>query len=268
MTTSKQTPPLLGVIDSHCHLQSLPPGDLETILDRARDRGVRGFLVPGIRFEDADRLLELCARHADVWCALGVHPHEAKQWTRGSQERLGDLLSQPGVVAVGECGLDFHYDLAPRDRQLVAVVEQWELARALDLPVIVHNRESDEVIAAEVVARPALAGVRGVFHSFSGSDDLLAAVLTAGFHVGYSGMVTFKAADNVRGALAQTPLEKVLVETDSPYLAPVPHRGKPNEPGFVVEVARRVAEEKGVTAEDLAARTSQTFFELFQRARA
>jgi TatD DNase family protein len=122
------------------------------------------------------------------------------------------------------------------------------------------------VIATEVVARPALAGLRGVFHSFSGTDALLATVLEAGFHVGYSGMVTFKAADNVRGALAATPVERVLVETDSPYLAPVPHRGKTNEPGFVVEVAHRVAAEKALAVEDLVARTTATFFALFPRA--
>lgn len=256
----------VGVVDSHCHLQSLVAAELEAILGRARDRGVRGFLVPAVHLDEADRLLEIAAGHNDIWLALGVHPHEAKRWGRGSQERLGDLLKEPQVVAVGECGLDFHYDLSPRDKQLSCVIEQWELAKALDLPVIVHNRESDEVIAAEVVARPALAGVRGVFHSFSGTDALLATVLEAGFHVGYSGMVTFKAAENVRGALAATPVERVLVETDSPYLAPVPHRGQTNEPGFVVEVAHRVAAEKALAVEDLVARTTATFFALFPRA--
>lgn len=252
-----------GVIDSHCHLQSLPAEELDAILERARGRGVVGFLVPAVHLDESDRLLELCARHADVWCALGVHPHEAKRWTRGSQERLAELLKEPKVLAVGECGLDFHYDFSPRDRQLVAVIEQWELARELDLPVIVHNRESDETMAAEVVARPGSVGVRGVFHSFSGTDALLAAVLEKGFHVGFSGMVTFKAADNVRGALAATPIERVLVETDSPYLAPVPHRGKTNEPGFVVEVAQRVAAEKGLDYEALAERTTASFNALF-----
>lgn len=256
---------LSGVIDSHCHLQSLAQDQLEEILARARDRGVVGFLAPAVHLDEADFLLELCARHSDVWCALGVHPHEAKRWTRGSQERLAELLALPKVVAVGECGLDFHYDLSPRDRQLVAVVEQWELARELGLPVVVHNRESDEVMANEVVKRPHLAGTRGVFHSFSGSDELLGVVLEHGFSVGYSGMVTFRAADNVRGALAATPIERVLVETDSPYLAPVPHRGSTNEPGFVVEVAHRVASEKGLEPEQLAQLTTANFRALFPR---
>jgi TatD DNase family protein len=128
----------VGVIDSHCHLQSLVAAELEAILSRARDRGVRGFLVPAVHLDEADRLLEIAAGHSDIWLALGVHPHEAKRWGRGSQERLGDLLKEPQVVAVGECGLDFHYDLSPRDKQLSCVIEQWELAQALDLPVIVR----------------------------------------------------------------------------------------------------------------------------------
>lgn len=257
--------PVAGVVDSHCHLQSLAADELDSILERARDRGVAGFLVPAVHLDEADRLLELCEQHQDVWCALGVHPHEAKRWGRGSQERLADLLALPKVVAIGECGLDFHYDLSPRDRQLVCVLEQWELAREIGLPVIVHNRESDEVMEAEVVRRPDLTSVTGVFHSYSGGEGLLAAVLEHGFHVGYSGMVTFKAADNVRAALAATPIERVLVETDAPYLAPVPHRGKTNEPGFVVEVAERVASEKGLDPAELAARTTATFQALFSR---
>lgn len=255
----------VGPIDSHCHLQSLEPGERQEALATARARGVQGFMVPAIKLDDAPLLLELCHQHDDVWCSLGCHPHDASTWRRGDAERLADLLQDPKAVAVGECGLDFHYDKSPRDVQERVMCEQWEVALTLDLPVVVHNRDSNDLML-DVVRRAEFAALRGDFHSFAGGLAMGEELVERDFYLGFTGMVTFRAADNVRQMLPITPRQRMLVETDTPYLAPVPYRGKPNRPAYVVEVLERVAEELGETAERLAAQTNANFFRLFSRA--
>jgi len=254
-----------GPIDSHCHLQSLTADERERALDLARERGVAGFLVPAIRLADAQEVLDLCHRHPDVWCALGVHPHEASTWREGDDRRLADLLADPKAVAVGECGLDFFYDHSPREAQERALREQWSLALALDLPVVVHNRDSNASMLA-LVAEPAFAGLRGDFHSFAGGLDMAEDLAARGFYFGLSGMITFPKAANVREAIPHLPGDRLLVETDTPYLAPVPYRGKPNRPAYVVEIARRLAQETGESEERVWERTGENFFRLFQKA--
>lgn len=256
-----------GPIDSHCHLQSLPAGERERALDRARERGVSGFLVPAIRLSDAPEVLGLCHRHPDVWCALGVHPHEASSWQEGDERRLADLLADPKAVAVGECGLDFYYDHSPRDVQERVLRAQWSLALALDLPVVVHNRESNAAMLA-LVAEPAFARLQGDFHSFAGGLDMARDLAARGFYFGLSGMITFPKAENVREVIPHLPADRVLVETDTPYLAPIPYRGKPNEPAYVIEIARRLAAETGESEERTWKRTGENFFRLFRKARA
>jgi len=267
--TSKETPgpiPAPGVIDSHCHLQSLEEGEREAAMDRARERGVTGFLIPAIKLSEAEDLLAFCHRHDDVWCALGTHPHEAETWRPGDRERLRGLLADPKAVAVGECGLDFYYDNAPREAQIVAMREQWELAIELDLPVVVHNRESNEAMLEEVERRE-FEGLKADFHSFAGGLAMAERLVAKDHYLGMTGMVTFRRADNVREVLPIVPRGRLLVETDTPYLAPVPYRGKPNEPAWVVEILVRVAEELGVEAAALAAETTANFFRLFPKAR-
>lgn len=260
-------PALSGPIDSHCHLQSLPADERERALDTARERGVAGFLVPAIRLAEAEEILALCHRHPDVWCALGVHPHEASTWQEGDRARLAALLADPKAVAVGECGLDFHYDLSPRDIQVQALREQWSLALELGLPVVVHNRESNEEMVA-LVEEADFAGLAGDFHSFAGGLGMAGALIPRGFYFGLSGMITFPRADNVREVIPEIPSDRALVETDTPYLAPVPYRGKPNRPAYVVDVARRLAAETGESEEQVARRTGENFFRLFAKARA
>jgi TatD DNase family protein len=255
---------LPGVVDSHCHLQSLATDEREAALDRARTRGVVGFLVPATKLDEADSILALCERHPEVWCALGVHPHEAATWREGDAARLAALLAHPKAVAVGECGLDFHYDFAPRDQQERVLREQWELALDLDLPVVVHNRESEQAMLA-LLAEPRFAPLRADFHSYSGGAAMARQLLARGNSwLGISGMVTFKRADNVREPLAFTPPDRLLVETDTPYLAPVPYRGKPNEPAFVVDVAFRLAQELGWESARVAAQTTANVRDLFR----
>jgi TatD DNase family protein len=253
-----------AVIDSHCHLQSLDPDDRERALDEARERGVGGFLVPAIHLGDAERLLELAHRHPDLWCALGVHPHEAASWRPGDRDRLRGLLADPKAVAVGECGLDFHYDHSPREAQEAALREQWELAIELGLPAVVHNRDSNEAMLA-LLGDPSFEPLAADFHSFAGGLPMAKELIGRGFYLGFTGMITFPRADNVREVIPDLPPDRELVETDTPYLAPVPHRGKPNRPAYVVEVARRLAEERSETYEATCLRTGENFRRLFRR---
>ena len=254
-----------GLVDSHCHLQSLPADERERALDAAREAGVHGFLAPATRLADAEELLALCHRHEDVWCALGVHPHDASGWADGDGERLRALLADPKAVAVGECGLDFHYDHSPRDVQERVMLEQWHLGVELRLPVVVHNRDSNERMLA-VLEDDALAGLQADFHSFAGGLAMARRLVARGCYLGFTGMITFPKAGNVREVIPELPLDRELVETDTPYLAPVPHRGRRNEPAFVVEVARRLAAERGESYEETCRRTGENFFRLFDKA--
>jgi len=255
---------LSGPIDSHCHLQNLPPDERERALDDARERGVKGFLVPATKLAESDDVLALCHRHPDVWCALGVHPHDASTWKPEDRATLRSLLADPKAVAVGECGLDFYYDHAPRDAQFRALRDQWELAVELGLPVVVHNRDSNDEMLG-VVREEAFKDLQADFHSFAGGREMAEELIARGFYLGLSGMITFPRADNVREVIPILPRDRCLVETDTPYLAPVPYRGKPNRPAYVVEVARRLAEETGETFAEVCGRTGAGFLRLFGR---
>ena len=255
----------MGPIDSHCHLQSLRPEEVESTLDAARERGVRGFLVPAIQLEQAEEILELCGRHADVWCALGTHPHDAATWQEGHAAKLASFLGERKVVAVGECGLDFFYDHSPREKQLAAMREQWDVARDFGLPVVVHNRDSNELMAATALL-PEYRELVIDFHSFAGGAEMAGRLLGRPSYFGLSGMITFPKADNVREILPLVPRERLLVETDTPYLAPIPYRGKSNQPAYVVEILARLATELGLTREEAGALTCANFFRLFPRA--
>lgn len=255
----------MPLIDSHCHLQSLDADERERALDAARERGVRGFLVPAIRLSEAEEILALCHRHADVWCALGVHPHDADSWQEGDAGRLRGLLADPKAVAVGECGLDFHYDRSPREVQERVLREHWRLALELDLPAVVHNRDSNAAMLS-VVAEEEFDGLEADFHSFAGGVEMGRELIGRGFYLGFTGMITFPRADNVRAVIAELPPERELVETDTPYLAPVPYRGQANRPAYVVEIARRLAEERGEGYDAVCRRTGENFFRLFRKA--
>lgn len=253
------------LVDSHCHVQNLPAGERDAALDRARERGVRGFLLPATRLTDAEEVLALCHRHTDVWCALGVHPHDASSWQPGDGERLRALLADAKAVAVGECGLDFFYTHSPREVQERVFREQLALAVELGLPAVVHNRDSDAAML-RVVADRQHAALRADFHSFAGELDTARELVSRGFWIGFTGMITFPKGDNVRALVPLVPRERQLVETDTPFLAPVPYRGKRNEPAYVVEVAARLAAETGEMVEEVARRTTANFFALFTKA--
>jgi TatD DNase family protein len=227
--------------DNHCHLddEKLVDG-ADAALARARAAGVGGFITIGTDAERSAIAIAIAGAHGDVWATVGLHPHDAKNGVAS----ITGLLDEPKVVAIGECGLDFHYDKSPRPAQREAFAEQIALAHARDLTLVIHTREAWDdtfsILAAEGV--PA----RTIFHCFTGGPDEARRCLDLGAYLSFSGIVTFKPADDVRAAAALCPLDRLLVETDSPYLAPVPHRGRPNEPAFVAFVGEAVAAAKGV----------------------
>ncbi|HTO75219.1 MAG TPA: TatD family hydrolase [Thermoanaerobaculia bacterium] len=247
--------------DSHCHLQM--GVDAEALLGRARAAGVSRFLVPGTTLPDSRSAAALAASHTDVWAAVGVHPHEAKDFDPTSDgASLEDLARQPRVAAIGEVGLDFHYDHSPREKQIAVLAWMLDLAARLGKPAILHNRESGPEMMALLERLPRRERP-GVFHSFTENAEYGRRAIGLGYLVSFSGMITFRAAENIREAAAGLPLDAMLVETDTPYLAPVPHRGKPAEPAFVVETAKKLAEVKGVDLETVARATTANFERLF-----
>src|SRR5262245_22406608 len=235
-------------------------GDL---IARARAAGVGRFLVPGTTLEDSEAAIRLAADHEGVWAAVGVHPHEAKDFDPARDgPRLERLAKQPRVAAIGEVGLDFHYDFSPRQKQVEVLEWMLDLGRRLSLPVILHNRESGEGMLRLLRGLPRRERP-GVFHSFTENGEYGEEIRALGYFISFCGMITFRAAENIRAAASALPLEAMLIETDTPYLAPVPHRGKPNEPAFVVETAKKLAEVKGVSLEAVAATTTANYEKLF-----
>ena len=249
-------------IDSHAHLTMFDPEELQGLLDRAAENNVRGVLTPATCAEDLEPTLALAEQHAErIVAAVGVHPHEAASLDASSKRRIESACSRPGVVAVGEIGLDYHYMNSPRENQIAAFAWQLDLAIEVDLPVVVHNRESWTDLVGMLNERNGR--IRGVCHSFTESPERALRVLELGLWIGISGMVTFKAADNIREMVAVLEAERVLVETDSPFLAPVPHRGRRNEPAFVSYVGERLAEEWKKPVEEVASTSSTGFRRLF-----
>lgn len=249
-------------VDSHAHLTMFERYEVEDVLDRAAAAGVGRVLVPATDAEDLDRAVELAeAFPGRVVAAAGVHPHEAASLDPPLRRRVEAALGRPGVVAVGEIGLDYHYMSSPREDQLAALRWQLRLGLESDLPVILHNRESWSDLIA--VLEEVDVELRGVCHSFAEPPEAAARVRELGLLVGISGMVTFKRGDNVREMVRSVAPEGLLVETDSPFLAPEPHRGRRNEPAYVVHVGRRVAAQLGLSEEALADATTANFDRLF-----
>jgi TatD DNase family protein len=252
------------LVDSHCHLD-FPDFATEraAIIARARSAGVETMVTIGTRLDEFPGVRSIAEAYDEVWCSVGVHPHEAKDHAELASEELIALTAHPKVVGIGETGLDFHYDLSPRDTQERVFRAHIEASRQTGLPLVIHAREADREIARILdEERPP----PGVMHCFSSGRALAEAALALGFYISISGIVTFRNAEDLRAIVRDVPLNRLLVETDAPYLAPVPYRGKRNEPAFVAATAAAVADVKGLEPEALAAVTSANFFHLFAKA--
>jgi TatD DNase family protein len=210
------------------------------MLDRARGAGVAGVVVPGTKIEDGRQAVTLASQHDDVWAAVGFHPHEASACDAGAFREIEQLSTQPRVVAVGEIGLDYHYTFSPPDVQRHVFMSHLALANRHGLPVIIHNRESTEDLLDLLDSKEGRR-CRGILHSFTESYEVARKLVDRGFFISFSGIVTFKDAETLREVARRLPHQSVLIETDTPYLAPVPHRGKENEPAYVVRIAELLA---------------------------
>jgi TatD DNase family protein len=255
------------LIDSHCHLdfETFAP-ELDSVVARARQAGVGGLLTICTRLTEFERVRAIAERYENMWCSVGVHPHEAASEPDSDAGHLVELTQHPKVIGIGEAGLDYFYEHSPRDRQRAVFREHIVAARQSGLPLIVHSRDADEE-TMELLEEGAKAGsLSGVIHCFSSTAYLAERALALGFYISLSGIVTFRKATELQAIARTIPADRLLVETDSPYLAPVPYRGKRNEPAYVAETAKFVADLRGVAVETLAEESTANFHRLFAKA--
>jgi TatD DNase family protein len=255
------------LVDSHCHLD-FPEfaAELSDVVARAKAAGVGVCVSIGTRLSGFAAVAAVAARFPDIYCSVGVHPHEAEKEPLDDAVPLLALARNPKVVGIGETGLDYYYEHSPRAKQIENFRAHISAARALALPLIVHTRDAEDDTIGILREEMGQGAFTGLIHCFTGTERLADAAFDLGLYISASGIATFKKSDALRAVLARVPLDRLLVETDAPYLAPVPHRGKRNEPAFVAHTAAMLAGLKGVPFEELARATTDNFFRLFTRA--
>jgi len=254
-------------IDSHAHIDGEEfDADRDEVIERARAAGVSTILNVGTGDPHSgafERAVELSQKHENVYTAIGTHPHDARLYNDQAEQKIKTLTKSKNVIAWGEIGLDFHYDNSPRDVQIAVFKRQLHAAHECDLPVVIHTREAEPETIEILKSDYAGAKRRGIFHCFSGSMDLAQAAIELGFMISFSGIITFKKANELRAVAKEVPRDRLLIETDCPYLSPIPYRGKRNEPAYVVEVARCLAGIHGIDIEEMARITSDNFRRFF-----
>jgi TatD DNase family protein len=256
------------LVDSHCHLDFPDFKDeLDAVMQRATDAGVGTILTICTHLSRFDRVVALAERFDNVFCTVGVHPHEAAREPRVTAEDLARMADHPKVVGFGETGLDYYYEHSPRAEQQQSFRTHIAAARIAGLPVVVHTRDAEADTARILDEEQKKGPFTGVLHCFSSTRKLAENAIEMGFYISFSGVVTFKKADDLRATAAALPIDRVLVETDAPYLAPVPKRGRRNEPSYVAYTANEVARVRAMNTEDFAEATTDNFFQLFAKAR-
>lgn len=257
---------MTAIIDSHCHLDFPDFADeLDAIVGRARAAGLARMVSISTRVRRFDKLLALTERFDDVYCSVGTHPHYAHEEPEVTVEDLVGRTRHPRVVAIGEAGLDYHYDYSPRDLQEAGFRRHIAAARETGLPLVIHTREADADTARILQEEMARGEFPALLHCFTSSRELALKGIELGLYVSFSGIVTFKKSEELRAIATELPADRILVETDSPYLAPGKYRGKRNEPSYVTETARSVAAARGVSFEEIARQTTDNFFRLFAK---
>jgi TatD DNase family protein len=254
------------LVDSHCHLD-FPDfdADRDALVARARAAGVGTMVTISTRVRRFAEIRAIAERYERIYCSIGTHPHNAAEEPDVTTDHLVRIAEDPLVVAIGEAGLDYHYDNSPRDAQAEGFRRHIAAARITGLPLVIHARDADDDIASILTEEAGKGAFPAILHCFSSGRGLAMRGLELGLHVSFSGILTFKRADELRAIAADVPMERLLVETDAPYLAPVPHRGGRNEPAYVAETAKVLAEVKGVSPEAIAAATTENFFRLFAK---
>ncbi len=256
------------LVDSHCHLDFKDfEGELDNVVGRARDAGVGAMVTICTHLSRFDRVRAIAERYDNIWCSAGVHPHEADgEGEAATVEALVALAADPLVVGIGETGLDYYYEHSSRERQLASFRNHIIAARETGLPLIVHTRDADKETVEILTEEYAKGPFTGLIHCFSTSSYMAEKAMEIGFYISLSGIITFKAAEELRETVRALPLDRLLVETDAPYLAPVPKRGKRNEPSFVAHTGAMLAELKQVGMDELARVTTDNFFRIFAKA--
>lgn len=259
-------PPIL--VDHHCHLD-FPQfaEDLQGVIGRAKAAGVAAMVTISTRIRNFDRIRAIAEAHDDVYCSVGTHPHNADEELDIPAEEIIRLSAHPKCVAIGEAGLDYFYKHSSAHGQAEGFRRHIVAARETGLPLEIHTREADEDTAAILTEEHARGEFPAVLHCFTGGRDLAMRAIDLGLYISFSGVVTFKKSESLRALAAELPLDRILVETDAPYLAPVPHRGKQNEPAYVVHTAAVIAEARGISLAELAAATTNNFFRLYTKAK-
>jgi TatD DNase family protein len=270
MPTSTPNPELSPtnwtLVDSHCHLDFDDfSGDLDGIVGRARAAGIGRIVSISTRVQRRAGLLAIAERFPDVYCSIGTHPHHAHEELDLTTADLVELTRHPKTVAIGEAGLDYFYDLSPREAQERGFRNHIAAARETGLPLVIHSRDADADMAAILEAETGKGAFPAVLHCFTGGRELAQRAVALGLYVSFTGILTFKKSEELRAIAAELPADRILVETDSPYLAPGRHRGKRNEPAFVVETARVLAETRKVEYSEIARTTTENFFRLFSK---
>jgi TatD DNase family protein len=254
------------LVDSHCHLD-FPDfaAELDAVVARARTAGIGRMVTICTRVRKHAQVLAIAERFSDVFCSVGTHPHNAHEELDIDAKALIALAKHPKVVAIGEAGLDYHYDKSPRIEQLQGFRQHIAAARETGLPLVIHAREADADMARILEEETGKGVFPAVLHCFTGGRDLAFKAVELGLYVSFTGILTFKNSGALRDIAAALPAERVLVETDAPYLAPLPYRGKRNEPSYVVEIAKVMAETRGVSADEIAHQTTENFLRLFSK---
>jgi TatD DNase family protein len=254
------------LIDSHCHLD-FPDfaADLDAIMERAAAAQIARIVSISTRLRQFDQLLAIVERFANVFASIGTHPHYAHEELDVTVEELVERSQHPKVVAIGEAGLDYHYEYSPREAQEIGFRRHIAAARATGLPLVIHAREADADIARILEEESGKGAFGAVLHCFTASRELALRAIDLGFYVGFTGILTFKKSEELRAIAAELPADRILVETDAPYLAPGKFRGKRNEPSYVTETARTLAATRGVTFDEIARQTTENFFRLFRK---
>jgi len=258
------------LVDSHCHLDfpDFSEEGIDVILKRAAEQGVEHFLTISTKIAEFKKVLTIAEKFSNINCTIGTHPHEAvdENELKFSKEDIIELSKNNKVVGIGEIGLDYFYDHAPREDQKICFQKHIDAALDVDLPIVVHTRDAEED-TINILQNSSNGNLRGVIHCFSGSLDLAKKSLDMGFYISFSGIITFKKADDLREIVKYVPLDRILVETDCPYLAPVPYRGKRNEPAYVARTAMVLSDIKEISIDEVSEKTTNNFFNLFSKAK-
>ena len=256
------------IIDSHCHLDFKEfKHDFNSILTNAKNNDILGIQTICTKISEFPKILNISEQYPNIWCSIGTHPHNAEDEIHISKKTMIKICKNKNVIGIGETGLDYYYENSKKDSQIQSFYKHIEVSRETNLPLIIHARDADNDIIDILIKEYKKQKFTGVIHCFTASQELAAAALSIGFYISFSGIITFKNAEKIRKSCEIIPINKILVETDAPFLAPMPYRGKRNEPAYITETIKKVAEIKNISLEDTTKFTTNNFFNLFNKAK-